>query len=182
MWPTIYLNFIKWNSLIRKEIKVHSPPKSFLITTCCSELSAGCCRMWDIPNTAGWRAVTGVQLWTQFHKWPSCFEGKHLSYLLCLDADTFNPKWDVWCPPTTTPPLEPLFTVAQGDRHHGNIPLQFIPAPITWETSKSQTKKWNGKTGKCHSIPFGRICNLEDMESLEILLFTQRVEMRYSHV
>lgn len=44
-------------------------------------------------------------------------------------------------PGHTSTPLKPLFTVAQGDRRHGNIPLEFIPGPITWETSKSQTKK-----------------------------------------
>lgn len=38
-------------------------------------------------------------------------------------------------------PLKCLLTVAQGDGHHGNVTLQFIPAPVTWVTSGSQTKK-----------------------------------------
>lgn len=64
----------------------------------------------------------------------------------------FNPNWDV--APTyhhyTSSPLKPLFTVTLGDRRHGNITLELIPAPITWETRKSQTKKRqeNGQMGQ----------------------------------
>lgn len=95
----------------------------------------------------------------------------------------------MWRPPTThhpphllPSPLKPLFTVAQGDRRHGNIPLQFIPAPITWETSKSQTKTELKKILKqekgesATAFPVG-VFNLDGSESLKLLLFLHWVQM-----
>lgn len=93
------------------------------------------------------------------------FAGKKELDLVCLmflGADLgisfgiIQPKMrcDVLPPPRLHPsPVKPLFTVAQGDRCHGNITLQFIPAPITWETSGSRTKTEpkNAEIGKVQS-------------------------------
>lgn len=88
-------------------------------------------------------------------------------------------------PPTPPPcllpsPVKPLFTVAQGDRRHGNITLQFIPAPVTWETSRSQTKKepqkkkntemGKGQSGEVQMMGGGQSC--ADTAYLTGTLFT----------
>lgn len=95
----------------------------------------------------------------------------------------FNPKRDAL--PThhhnTSSPLKPLFTVTQGDRCHGNIPLQLIPVPITRETSRSQTKKHqeNGQIGMRQSATAAPqdIHKLEGSQRFEIKLFIPRVQM-----
>lgn len=62
--------------------------------------------------------------------------GAGLWFLLMFNLNPVN------SPPHPSPAVKPLFTVTHGDGRYGNIPLHFIPSPVTWATHKSETKAY----------------------------------------